>query len=248
MIFYFSGTGNSRRVATQIAEAIGDETLSINEFLKKSGPRSFFSKQPLVFVTPTYAWRMPKIVERWIRQVEWSGNRIAYFVLTCGSDCGNAAAYAARLCQKKNFEFYGLSSVVMPENYLAMFPTPSPLEAETILEKAKAPVEALSGIIGKGERFPNACPTVMDRLKSGPVHWFFYPFCVHDRGFTVSDACVSCGKCVNQCPLNNIKLVGGRPQWMGSCTHCMACIADCPTEAIEYKNASKGRYRYHIDA
>ena len=39
MIFYFSGTGNSRRAAKQIAEVLEDELVSINECLKKGEKR-----------------------------------------------------------------------------------------------------------------------------------------------------------------------------------------------------------------
>ena len=34
MILYFSGTGNSRYVAQRIAEALGDELLSMNDRIK----------------------------------------------------------------------------------------------------------------------------------------------------------------------------------------------------------------------
>lgn len=34
MVLYFSGTGNSRYVAKRIADALGDELLSMNERIK----------------------------------------------------------------------------------------------------------------------------------------------------------------------------------------------------------------------
>ena len=73
----------------------------------------------------------------------------------------------------------------------------------------------------------------------------YYKCFMGTRAFQAGDACISCGKCVNVCPLNNIKLVNGRPSWGKSCTHCMACINLCPTGAIEYggKTAGKPRYR-----
>ena len=36
MIFYFSATGNNKYVASKIAEATGDSTISISECMKKS--------------------------------------------------------------------------------------------------------------------------------------------------------------------------------------------------------------------
>ena len=52
--------------------------------------------------------------------------------------------------------------------------------------------------------------------------------------FRTDAACVGCGQCVKNCPLNNITLKDRKPVWGKQCTHCMACICYCPTEAIEY--------------
>ncbi|MBS6212423.1 MAG: EFR1 family ferrodoxin [Proteus hauseri] len=88
--------------------------------------------------------------------------------------------------------------------------------------------------------------SLVGRFISGPFNPLYYRLYIKDKGFTVSDACVSCGKCAKRCPLNNIDMAEGRPVWKGNCTHCMACICGCPTEAIEYKSISKGKRRYDI--
>ena len=67
---------------------------------------------------------------------------------------------------------------------------------------------------------------------------------VHADKFYVTDACISCGKCVKVCPLGNIRLENGRPVWGKNCTHCMACICRCPREAVEYGKHSRGLLRY----
>mgnify|MGYP002951794102 FL=1 len=63
----------------------------------------------------------------------------------------------------------------------------------------------------------------------------------------MGEECIGCGLCQDVCPLNNIRLVDGKPDWGNSCTHCMACICRCPKEAIEYKNKSVGKRRYYLD-
>lgn len=246
MIFYFSGTGNSQLVAKQIAEITGDKICSINSYLKKNKSAIFYSKQPMVFVAPTYAWRIPKVVEKWIYKSHFKGNNILYFILTCGGGCGNASAYAKKICKKKGMFYYGLASVVMPENYVAMFPTPDESECHYIIEKAKPQIKKLATKIKKGKPFPKSQITLKDKLLSGIVNLLYYPLIVHDRGFTVSNECISCGKCAKRCPLENINIVNGKPIWKGNCTHCMACIGGCPKEAIEYKLNSKGKRRYYI--
>lgn len=246
MVFYFSGTGNSQRAAKQMAAELGDEIISINQCLKKSEKNTFHSERPLVFVAPTYAWQMPKVVERWIRETRFEGNQNAYFVLTCGGSVGNAAGYAKKLCKEKGLRFLGLALVAMPNNYAALSNTPDKEECTAILEKAGERVAALSVRIQKEEPFLDTSVSFKERMNSGPVNGLFYALFVHDKGFAASDDCVSCGKCAKRCPLNNIDLVNRKPVWKGNCTHCMACIGGCPVEAIEYKSASRGNRRYYI--
>lgn len=247
MILYFSGTGNSQFAALQLAEITEDHHIvSINHYLKTGKKASFQSDRPLVFVAPTYSWRLPRVVEQWIMDADLKGCRDAYFLLTCGADCGNAAAYAEKLCRKKGLHFCGLASVVMPENYLALFPTPDESECQTIMKDAKPRITALAKQIRAGEPFPSPAVSLSSRIKSGPVNPLFYTFCVSDKGFKVSDRCISCQKCALRCPLNNIDMVNGKPVWKGNCTHCMACIGGCPAKAIEYKSKSKERHQYYI--
>ena len=246
MIFYFSGTGNSQLAAKRLATAAGDDIVSINKSLQEQKKEVFHSGHPLVFVAPTYAWRMPKVVAEWIRETRFEGCRDAYFVLTCGGSVSNASAYARMLCKEKGLNFRGLSPVLMPENYLAMYPTPSETECRDIIAWAEPVITELAALIREKKNFPDTPVSFKDRLRSGPTNLLFYPTCVHDKGFTVSNACISCGKCAKRCPLNNIDMADGRPLWKGNCTHCMACIGGCPTEAIEYKSVSKGQHRHYI--
>lgn len=50
--------------------------------------------------------------------------------------------------------------------------------------------------------------------------------------YKITDACVSCGACAAQCPVEAIK--EGTPYVIeDSCVECGACAAVCPTGAIE---------------
>lgn len=245
MICYFSGTGSSQRAARQIANLCGDNVFSIHQSLRGGKAETLHSNKPFVFVAPTYAWRLPRVVEQWIIKATFTGSRDAYFVLTCGAECGNAAPYAAELCRRKGLHFHGLAGVVMPENYLALFQTPDKAEAEQILAASVPRIAALAECIREGKALPTVKPSLADCFKSGPINPLFYATTVSDKGFAVGDACVGCGLCAKRCPLNNITIENKRPRWNGRCTHCMACIGGCPTEAIEYKRKSKGRPRYY---
>lgn len=85
---------------------------------------------------------------------------------------------------------------------------------------------------------------VSDQMKSIIVNPIFYKFFVKSKKFKVSEKCISCGKCVRVCPLNNVQLEKEIPRWGNCCTYCMACISGCPKEAIEYGKSSVGQPRY----
>ena len=245
MILYFTGTGSSRYVASIIAKVTEDEVVSINDILKYNGEKGFKSEKPFVFVCPTYAWRMPKIVEDFIRDASFSGSDKAYFVLTCGSETGNAVHYAKKICNEKGFDFLGFVTVIMPENYIAMFATPDKAQADEIIKKAVPQILDVAEHIKNRQPQPEGKITFGGRFGSSMVNPMFYLTCVSAEGFYSTDACTGCGKCVKLCPLNNIEIADGKPHWGQSCTHCMACICACSNEAIEYKNNSKGKPRYY---
>lgn len=80
------------------------------------------SCRPFVVVCPTYGWQIPHVLGNWLKKTRLSGSRKLYFVMTCGDGIGNAGGYAKRFCEKKGMEYMGCGKVVMPENYVDMFP------------------------------------------------------------------------------------------------------------------------------
>ena len=244
MILYFTGTGNSRYAAEGIGQVTGESVVPMNGLIKSGQRGTFHSDSPYVFVCPTYAWRVPRIVEDFLSKSSFSGSRMAYFVLTCGSDTGNAAAYARRLCEALGLEFMGLGTVVMPENYIALYAAPGRAEAEDILRRAVPQITVLAEDIRSGRPFPSPSESPLKKFSSAVVNPVFYRLIVGAERFYATDACVACGKCAELCPLNNIRLGNGRPDWGGTCTHCMACICGCPKEAIEYGRHTRNKIRY----
>lgn len=248
MILYYSGTGNSRYVARRLAERLGDEAVSLNERIKAGDVSPVETGERLVVVTPTYAWRLPRLVRAWLNRAELTGAKRAWFVMTCGSEIGNAGKYNRTLCAELGLEYMGTAQIIMPENYIAMFDAPDRDESRAIVAAAEAHIDRAAEHISAGTPLPAAPLTLTDRMKSGPVNPVFYKFCVSAKAFTVSDKCISCGKCEKLCPTNSVTLQSGRPVWGDGCTHCMACICYCPVEAIEYGKISLGKPRYHFEA
>lgn len=247
MIVYYSGTGNSKYCAEMIADKVQDDITDAGTMMHNHAVAEMISQKPWVFVSPTYAWQMPRIFEQFIRESSFQGSKDAYFVLTCGSEIGNAKAGIDKLCKDKHFNNLGVLPVVMPENYIAMFDVPDEKKAAEIINNSRSVVQEASVYIRKGRKLDSHPVTLMDRILSGPVNNAFYKWIVKADKFYATNQCTGCGACVRNCPLNNISLVDHKPSWGTECTHCMACICKCKQNAIEYGKKSKGKYRYQCE-
>lgn len=244
MILFFSGTGNSEYIAKRIGKIIGDETIDLFDKIRNNDFSKIHSKRPWIVVVPTYAWRIPRIVQQWLENTNLLGNKNIYYVMTCGGNIGNASKYIKDLCTKKKMNYYGCIGIKMPENYIALFSTPTIDKALQIIDQAEEIIDRIALLIKNDKKFPKSDISFKDKISSGIINDLFYPIFVHAKKFYVTNDCISCGKCISTCPLNNIHLENQKPVWKDNCTHCMACINHCPTESIEYGKHSKGLPRY----
>ena len=83
-------------------------------------------------------------------------------------------------------------------------------------------------------------------IKTTIIYPFFVRFYMNPIGFQYGEKCVSCGKCAKNCPLQNISMTNGKPEWGSNCAFCLRCYHVCPLHAIDYKNtaACKGQYLF----
>ncbi|MBO4459058.1 MAG: EFR1 family ferrodoxin [Clostridiales bacterium] len=244
MIFYFSGTGNSRFVAKGIARTIGQEAVDITTYTRTMERPDFTDTGVYVFVCPSYMSAPARAMTDF---VEWAGfpqGVKAYFIVTCAASMGITPRVSSEICDKKGMKFMGAEQIEMPQNYIAHFTTKQVEENIDIIEKAENEIERISGLIRNGE--------VLECKKIGAVEYsvtkwvrdVYYKDFMKTKKFKATDKCIACGKCTKVCPLSNITIENKRPVWGDKCTHCMACINQCPVDAIEYGKGSVGKPRY----
>ena len=232
MIFYFSGTGNSRYCAKRLAHRLGDEAVDAFPFLRDGRFPALTSRSPWVFVSPTYGWQLPRIFEALLRGGRFSGRRDAYFVMTCGAEIGDPIPRLEALAGTWASPTAAILPVVMPRLHRPLFRAPGPEEARAIVAAAVPGLEEGAERIRRGESLPPVRRGAIDKLKSGPVNAFFYRFIIkaypfhhqHLRGLW------------QNAPQSVWKTISASEGclWGDRCTHCMACICGCPAGAIEY--------------
>lgn len=254
MIYYFSGTGNSRFVAEQLARATNDMatdmTAAVRERHSLPSPPDG-NNDTWGFVFPVHAWGLPRVVEWFVRSLitNNAAPTYIYMVCTCGDDIGRTNRIFARLFRRKG-AVNAFWSVQMPNTYISLpgFDTDLPAIAAEKVSTTSSRIKTIAAhinqrISGICEVYPGAFP----RIKSYLIRPLFRLFLTGDRQFSTSAACTHCGRCVRVCPMRNIACGSdGRPRWNGHCTDCLACYHVCPSHAIRtgWFSKNKGQYNF----
>ena len=237
MIFYFSGTGNSKWIAQQIATSTNDELVDI---IMLKTVLNLDQEKRIGFVFPIYAWGIPEPVLTFVKKLPQT-NAFTYGVCTCGADAGAA--------MKKLSTLYHLDScysVTMPNNYIIGYD----VEDEDIIRKkiadAKIESDRISSEILQSQKVYLVNEGPLALLKSSLASMAFNAFARNTKPFYATDLCNGCGLCAKNCPLSTIILVDDKPQWSKKCYQCLRCINECPQKAIQYGKSTVTRGRYTI--
>ena len=244
MVVYFSGTGNSRYVAKQIAEKTGDTIYDAAECIRLKIGDTLASAKPFVFVAPVYVAAPPLDFMDFFKKCHFEGNQKVYFLMTCAGAMGASPVYCKELANDKGLEYMGTASVILPQNYIAYFSMKSPEENSRILENAQPAIASLAQHIAAGNPFPDLKAKAWEVISTKMILKPYYKWFITAKQFRVTETCIGCGKCEKVCPLGNIRMNEKLPSWADRCTHCMACINLCPMDAIEYGKGSVGKIRY----
>ncbi len=243
MVLYFSGTGNSKFVAQQVADGLEQALYSINDGVK-SNSFPTVNDDTVIFVMPIYAWSIPRVVAKWIKKCDNFKGKKAYFLLTCGGDMGNTEKHIQALCNQCEITLMGCAEIKMPDNYIIMFSSPTEREIKEKMASAEKLTNEIIEEIKQGKVLKSKKATFLDKLKSSVVNVSFNKYYIGSKKFYATNECVGCGKCEKICPTNCITMKNGKPTWNNNCTQCMACISYCPTKAIEYGKATQNKARY----
>lgn len=65
------------------------------------------------------------------------------------------------------------------------------------------------------------------------------------RHLHVTDACIGCGLCMRNCPVQAIEMRDKKPVWVKEqCLMCLRCLHHCPKFAIQYDDRTQEHGQY----
>ena len=248
MVLYFSATGNTEYIAKELARRLDDECINLLKRIKSNDFTPVHSERPFIICAPIYVCEMPRFMTKYLKKLEFTGNRDVYFVFTSGGYCGPAGVLAKGIMEKKGLNYRGHGEFKMPRNYVASdaYGQNSPEEIRERILNAARQLEGAVACIRSGGELTARKVQLWETLVTVPFNPVWVKLKLTAKDFHVSDGCIGCGKCEKLCPLNNISIKDKKPVWGSNCTHCMACIGNCPVEAIEYGSITQTKEKYNF--
>ena len=201
MIFYFSGTGNTKWAASKLAAATREDLISIAPYMRADDsshnlaePFILKENERLGFVFPVHGWRVPKLVREFISKMKiqrepsdaTGGNKakaddclknrpFAYCVCTAGDSIGLTIENLNKvISQNPSLQALGITEV--SSSYSLIMP-------ESYIGLPFMDVDPKEREIRKKENAAQelavVCEEIFDRkeginrLVKGPIPWFF---------------------------------------------------------------------------
>jgi len=252
MIFYFSGTGNTKWVAEQLAQATGERLVNMADEMRGTvNDYKVGNNERIGFCFPTHGWQPPRLVRQFIRRSTFHTTpaTFVFAVTTCGDNMGEAMTILNKELQTKNIKTHSVFAILMPESNVC-FPflhldTPE-RERQKIEDARKRMVHVCDIIVrrqtGVSELIKGAIPYTYSYV----IGEYYNKHLITDKKFWVdTDVCIRCGLCGKLCPVDDIE--GLPPRWKhdGSCTNCLACYHHCPRHAIHWGKMKRGQYYFN---
>ena len=253
VVTFYTGTGNSRRVALWLADAVADTGARVTAdpmtSAQPTGEVGRGAHTLLGLVFPTHGFTAPWPVLRFALGLPRRRDTHAVVIATRGALRigplhvpgfeGTAALLVAVILAAKGYDIRMAVGMDMPSNWTALHPGLPPAAVDSIIHRARGRMTRLSDALLSGQRRHPSWFVPVVGLLLAPVSLaylvagrFFL-----SRLFFASDRCTGCGLCAEHCPHNAIEMPphaeGMRPFWTSRCHSCMRCMAYCPTRAVE---------------
>jgi len=244
-IYYFTGTGNSLKIAKDLSEKLDNcNVVSIAKNISKVN--TFNPKDIVGFIFPVFYCGMPKIVKDFMENINLSNTSYVFIIAVYGANLGNAGCInqGKDILKKKNIKLNSAFYVKSVDNFVIWTWDVPSIEKQNIIHKMiDKKIENIYEIIQNKKDYINKSITEY----IGPVIFRYKNFLKTvnnmDNAFAVGNNCNSCGICAKICPVKNIK-INEKLEWLNNCQFCLACFHLCPNKTINYGKVTFKRQRY----
>ncbi len=241
LVYYFTGSGNTERVLRKFE----------SEFKQKGYDVDFVKIENQVYKTknkidvnhddydligigyPIHAFNAPQIMYDWVKTLTPLTNVKRTFIINTSAEPllvnhASSIKFSKKL-KKKGFDVQNEYHYVMPYDMIYRHKQQMAFKMWDTAQKL-IPIDAQTILDGKSEMYK--------QIKGAA----FYAWALRIEHFgskfnglfysVNKKKCINCHKCVNNCPIENIKLKDGKIKFGAKCAMCQRCTYFCPTDAI----------------
>ncbi len=246
-IYYFTGTGNSKNVASWISGIASKDGVDCRLFNIATIDRLNISNPDpdalIIFISPVHGFNYPPVMLHFIARFPKGRNRVVLMNTRAGMLIGKFVTpgvsgitfYLSSLFLK--LKGYGIRAgfpVNLPSNWISVHPGLNARTVRYIHKTERDRVYKFTRGILEGKSDFKALLELYDILLL-PIAVLYYlvgRFMIAKTYYASSD-CNKCGLCIKECPVKAIIKVDNRPFWTFRCESCMRCMGSCPKKAIE---------------
>ncbi len=243
-IFYFSGTGNTWWVATELVRQFENkgrraQALSIETVTTAEAAALLDGTGPIGFGYPIHGSDLPLPMKDFISALPPAQGKKAFAFCTQWLWSGDGAALGASMLAEKGFVVPWGEHFLMPNNVtvsLISLPyTNDPQRLQGVLNRAREKATLFTNYIlaeAPMMRGFGQVSTFLGSLQRVPFRRVYHRL---QNDIAVDhENCIECGECVRLCPVGNLYDEGENIATKGNCILCLRCYNFCPVAAITH--------------
>jgi ferredoxin/flavodoxin len=236
-ICYFSGTGNTQVVAELLAKAFEHHGAQVEiariEHILQGKTRFDPEAYDLVGIGhPIHCFDAPRIVYDFVDALPKVEGKHTFIFKSAGDfiSVNNAGSKTViHQLERKGYDIFYDRIICMPSNWAMKY---DDRFSKQLCYAAIAKAVHMAGEILAGRS---------RNLRINPLlRWAAHLLSRGEdrgarrfgKGLAVTDACIDCDTCIDNCPTTNIRREDGRITFGNACVWCMRCIYACPQQAI----------------
>lgn len=240
VIYYFSGTGNTKLVANMLKEEFSNyqynvTVISIEDALKNN-LKIEDEKYDLVGIgCQVIGFGIPNIVRDFIKLLPKVDYKNVFVFRTAGGVAPinyNASKPMIRKLSRKGYKVFHERIFSIGSNWMIKYD--DEISKQLYVATTRKVAVMCREVVHSEKRILKTSTGLKVFME---IAMFIIPRIIPlvGKDLRVNEACVHCGLCIKNCPAGNIYEKKGKIKFRFSCNSCMRCVYSCPKAAIKFR-------------